>query len=112
MKRANNAAVNPAVAEPVEGRPRAKGNTLNKAASRAQHRSPFAVPGNLKAVEAFCREITRAWRKSLMRRSQRHALTWKRFSLFALIWIPWPKILHPYPEERFFATTRGRSRMR
>ncbi|EQD70787.1 hypothetical protein B1B_04812, partial [mine drainage metagenome] len=31
-----------------------------------------AVPGNLKRLEGFRREVCRAWRHALLRRSQRH----------------------------------------
>jgi len=71
-----------------------------------------AVPGNIEALGIFRREIERAWLFSLRRRSQRSRMPWSRFRRLAEHWIPRAQILHPYPGERFDATTRGRSRMR
>ena len=64
-----------------------------------------AIPGNIAALEAFKREVTRAWLHALRRRSQsrRHRMPWKRFSRFAERWIPSTKILHLHPNERFYA---------
>lgn len=62
-----------------------------------------AVPGNMDALESFHRETTRYWLAALRRRSQRHRLTWKRFARLAARRLPKPRILHPYPNERFDA---------
>jgi group II intron reverse transcriptase/maturase len=62
-----------------------------------------AVPGNVRALGAFRRQVIRAWREALKRRSQRHKLRWSRFGPKAELWIPKAKILHPHPNERFFA---------
>jgi RNA-directed DNA polymerase len=62
-----------------------------------------AVPGNTAALEAFRTQTVRSWLRTLRRRSQRHRMTWKRFRRHVDRWIPLPKILHPYPNERFFA---------
>ncbi|MGB5736622.1 MAG: hypothetical protein WBM40_19505, partial [Thiohalocapsa sp.] len=37
-----------------------------------------AVPGNLKRLDGFRAEVTRAWRQSLMRRSQTHRMPSKK----------------------------------
>jgi len=71
-----------------------------------------AVPGNSAALEAFRTQVTRAWMAALRRRSQRHRLAWDRFRPRVDRWLPKPKILHPYPNERFFAKHPSRSRMR
>jgi len=71
-----------------------------------------AVPGNIRMMEAFRRECVRQWLFALRRRSQRHRMPWKRFGPLAAIWVPKPKILHPYPGQRFDARTRGRSPVR
>jgi hypothetical protein len=63
----------------------------------------FAVPGNLRALSTFRREVVRAWLHALRRRSQRHRMNWSRFSTIANRWVPTPKILHPHPSERFYA---------
>jgi RNA-directed DNA polymerase len=41
-----------------------------------------AVPGNLQPLEGFRSEVCRAWRHALLRRSQRHRLSWDRFKPF------------------------------
>lgn len=62
-----------------------------------------AVPGNIAATEVFRREVLRAWLHALRRRSQRHRMPWHRFSKIASRWLPTPRILHPYPNDRFYA---------
>jgi group II intron reverse transcriptase/maturase len=62
-----------------------------------------ALPGNAAALETFRREVVRAWLHALRRRSQRSRLTWSRFVHLVDVWLPRPKILHPYPNVRFFA---------
>ena len=62
-----------------------------------------AVPGNLKRLYAFRREIARHWLSTLRRRSQRSRLTWERFGSLIDRYLPEPEILHPYPLERFYA---------
>ena len=76
------------------------------------HYRYYAVPDNIEALAAFRKGIVRHWLKTLRRRSQRHRLTWKRMGLLADRWLPQPRILHPWPEQRFAATTRGRSPVR
>jgi len=63
-----------------------------------------AVPGNLFRLGTMCKDINRAWRHSLMRRSQRPRMPWSRFSRIAKRFIPPIRNLHPYPEERFYAS--------
>jgi RNA-directed DNA polymerase len=62
-----------------------------------------AVPGNWAALETFRTQAARAWLSALRRRSQRHRLTWDRFRARVDRWLPRPKILHPHPNERFYA---------
>jgi RNA-directed DNA polymerase len=76
------------------------------------HYNYYAVPDNIEALSAFRNGITRHWLKSLRRRSQRHRLTWKRMRRLADRWLPQPRILHPWPEQRFAAITQGRSPVR
>jgi len=63
-----------------------------------------AVPGNLYRLAGMRSEIGRAWRHALMRRSQRHRLPWPRFSRIAERFIPTVRKMHPYSEERFYAS--------
>jgi group II intron reverse transcriptase/maturase len=60
-----------------------------------------AVPTNRRAVVAFRTEITKGWRWILKRRSQKGDLTWDRIKKLADDWLPTPRILHPWPNQRF-----------
>jgi RNA-directed DNA polymerase len=60
-----------------------------------------AVPGNLKILSSFKREVGLNWLKSLRRRSQRSRMTWERFKKLQAIFIPPLKRMHNYPHERF-----------
>jgi group II intron reverse transcriptase/maturase len=60
-----------------------------------------AVPTNARALWSFREEVTRRWRQSLGRRSQNGGLTWARMMKLADDWLPKPRILHPWPEQRF-----------
>ncbi len=62
--------------------------------------------------EVLNTEVIRAWAKSLRRRSQRHRLNWKRMTRLADRWLPLAKTQHPWPDERFYAKTRGGSPVR
>jgi group II intron reverse transcriptase/maturase len=62
-----------------------------------------AIPGNMPALEAFRREVLHHWLRALRRRSQRHSLTWERFGPLTDLCIPKPRILHPHPNDRFYA---------
>jgi group II intron reverse transcriptase/maturase len=60
-----------------------------------------AVPGNLPRLNTFRRETARLWLRTLRRRSQRSKWTWERFETLTNRYLPKPKVLHPYPMERF-----------
>ena len=61
-----------------------------------------AIPGNSDRLQQFRTAIEDLWYRTLLKRSQRACrLTWKKFSRLSSRWIPSPKILHPYPSERF-----------
>jgi group II intron reverse transcriptase/maturase len=62
-----------------------------------------AVPGNLPRLSAFRREIVRGWWATLRRRSQRSRWAWERTETLVNRFLPTPKVLHPYPWERFAA---------
>jgi len=55
-------------------------------------------------------EIGRAWRHALLRRCQGHRLPWHRFSRIKERFIPTVRNMHPYPEERFYASHTARVR--
>ena len=60
-----------------------------------------AVPTNGAALDAFRYHVTRLWRRSLRRRSQKDGFTWSRMTKLANDWLPQPRILHPWPHKRF-----------
>ncbi len=60
-----------------------------------------AVPGNYDALKAFRHHVTDLWRRTLRRRSQKDAMTWERSAKLADHWLPKPRILHPWPSQRF-----------
>jgi RNA-directed DNA polymerase len=62
-----------------------------------------AVPGNIDSLSAFRHRVIRLWRTTLIRRGQKHHLTWARMHKLADRWIPQPRVLHPYPRVRFDA---------
>jgi group II intron reverse transcriptase/maturase len=71
-----------------------------------------AVPGNLKRLYTFRRATARYWLFTLRRRSQRSRWTWGRFQTLIDLYLPEPKILHPYPLQRFYAKHPDKSRVR
>jgi RNA-directed DNA polymerase len=63
-----------------------------------------AVPGNLRAMNAFRHRLRRMWRSTLRHRSQRPNVSWERLAPLFDRWLPAPRVLHPYPDARFDAT--------
>jgi RNA-directed DNA polymerase len=72
----------------------------------------YAVPGNMYRLSGFLSEVCRSWRHALLRRSQRHRLSWTRFNRLVRKYVPPCRVVHPFPSERFHVNTSGRSRMR
>ena len=62
-----------------------------------------AIPGNWEILNSFRYEITRYWLKVLRRRGQKRRMNWAKFSPLISLWIPVPKLAHPYPNVRFDA---------
>jgi RNA-directed DNA polymerase len=60
-----------------------------------------AVPTNFRALRAFRDHVRDLWRRSLRRRSQRDRMTFERMKKLANDWLPRPRILHPWPSDRF-----------
>ena len=60
-----------------------------------------AVPTNGRSLVAFRYHVTDLWRRSLRRRSQKDHTTWQRVTRLADDWLPRPRILHPWPNQRF-----------
>jgi len=60
-----------------------------------------AVPTNFRALGAFRLHTIRLWRRALRRRSQKDRVTWQRIEQLAADFLPTPRILHPWPSDRF-----------
>jgi group II intron reverse transcriptase/maturase len=60
-----------------------------------------AVPTNFRALSAFRHHVVDLWRRSLRRRSQKDRMTCDRAAALAQEWLPLPRILHPWPDQRF-----------
>ena len=58
------------------------------------HYNYFGVNGNMRSLLEFAEAVRRAWRKWLLRRSQRNRLSWERYEeLYATHWsLPQPRI--------------------
>ncbi len=65
------------------------------------HYAYFAVPTNSAALSAFRHHLIVRWIRRLRRRSQRHRMTWARMQKYVDRYLPRPRILHPWPEQRF-----------
>jgi RNA-directed DNA polymerase len=78
----------------------------------AGHYRYYAVPDNSEALRAFRHAVKRLWFHSLRRRSQRHRLSGRRITALETRWLPQPRILHPWPTDRFDARTLNRSPVR
>src|SRR6516162_611414 len=65
------------------------------------HFAYYAVPTNSRALSAFRHYVTDLWRRTLRRRSQKDGITWDRMTKLADDWLPPPRILHPWPDQRF-----------
>jgi RNA-directed DNA polymerase len=63
-----------------------------------------AVPTNARALSAFRFHVTDLWRRTLRHRSQKDRQTWDRMTAIAAAWLPAPRILHPWPSQRFAVT--------
>lgn len=70
------------------------------------HYAYFAVPTNLQAVRAVRHMVKIRWYLSLLRRSQRRRLTWRRMNVIVEKYLPMPRVLHPWPEQRFLVKHR------
>lgn len=76
------------------------------------HYRYYGVPGNGPALSTFSHQVARLWFRTLRRRSQRTRVTWARLARLARIWLPSPKIHHPYPQQRLCVITQGKSPVR
>jgi RNA-directed DNA polymerase len=64
----------------------------------------FAVPTNGQALVSFRFHVIELWRRTLRRRSQKDRTAWERITRLANDFLPKPRILHLWPEQRFAVT--------
>lgn len=62
-----------------------------------------AIPGNMRQMQVFRREIAKMWLYQLQRRSQRSNWTWSRMHRLTDKYLPALRVLHAYPNVRFRA---------
>ena len=69
----------------------------------------YAVPTNSDRIGRFVDEVTRLWLRALGRRSQRgrRRWTWSRMHRLVRRHLPRPRIVHPYPSQRFRARLKA-----
>ena len=60
-----------------------------------------AVPTNGPSLAQFRWAVTWLWRRALRRRSQRDKTDWNAVHRLVDRWLPRPRILHPWPSQRF-----------
>jgi hypothetical protein len=68
------------------------------------HMAYYAVPGNARAIRAFCNQVTRHSHKALRHCSQKTRTNWTRMHRIATWWLPPDRVMHPFSEARFAAT--------
>jgi RNA-directed DNA polymerase len=66
------------------------------------HYQYYGVPGNYQALSKFHYLIRIAWYRALNRRSQRRGVIWEKMDALTASWLLTPRILHPYPDKRFY----------
>jgi predicted component of type VI protein secretion system len=64
------------------------------------HFNDYGVPYNSEALSTFRHRVTRLWFRVLRRRSQRSRITWDRMRKLEARWLPAPRIVHPFPDQR------------
>lgn len=70
-----------------------------------------AIPSNSRRLRQFVDDVTRLWLRVIRRRSQRSRTRWDwaRMDRLRRRHLPLPRVLHPYPQERFRARLEARA---
>ena len=84
--------------------PRGRASQQFGASEMRGHMAYYAVPGNARAIRAFCDQVTRHSHKALPYRSQKTRINWTRTHRIATRWLPPDRVMPPFPEARFAAT--------
>jgi group II intron reverse transcriptase/maturase len=59
-----------------------------------------AIHDNLDTLGSFRFQLAKRWMKVIRRRSHKARLTWDKFVKVVDKWLPLPKVVHPYPNQR------------
>ena len=78
----------------------------------AGHYNYYAVPDNSRALRAFRFRVIWHWLTGASAPQPEKRITWERMDASLIDGYPYPRILHPWPEQRFDAITQGRSPVR
>jgi RNA-directed DNA polymerase len=65
----------------------------------------YAIPYSTPTLESFRNQLKQRWRAALRRRSNKTCMTWERTKRLASRWLPHPRVLHPWPEQRLCVKT-------
>ena len=69
------------------------------------HYRYYGVPNNWRTLSKFRWGILKLWYKTLLRRSQKRRINWKRMYRISKPWLPTPRIFHDYPSRRLCVIT-------
>jgi len=69
------------------------------------HNRYYGVPSNSHSLASFRFHVARHWYWTLRRRSQTRKLTWKQMYRLIHLWLPLPRLHHPYPLRRLGVIT-------
>lgn len=69
------------------------------------HYRYYGVPNNWRMLSKFRWGILKMWYKTLLRRSQKRRINWKRMYRISKSWLPTPRIFHDYPSRRLRVIT-------
>jgi len=72
----------------------------------------YAVPRTYPWLSMFRYRVIWLWWRTLRRRGDKRKSNWAQVWRLAAHWLPLPRILHPYPNQRLAVTTQGRSPVR
>ena len=114
---------------PIKKRMRAKLAAIKESLRRRMHRPVaetgrwlqsvvsgwlryYAVPRTYPWLSAFRYRVMWLWWRTLRRRGDKRKACWPQVYRLAARWLPVPRILHPYPNQRLSVTTQGRSPVR
>lgn len=69
------------------------------------HYQYYGVPFNYRKMESFRYHVLWHWKRALARRSQKAKDTWERAGYLAALYLPIPRIVHPFPNKRPYVIT-------